>query len=331
MRLSDEPEKPLVVASATKTVTVLGNVKYKGVVQQPNGNWGAQIYADHKRIWLGTFKSAAEAATAYDSASIKLRRFDANSHRNFPRSDVTAYEQEFQDTYELEAVLNMIKDGSYQNKFRDFLKLRSQMVERINDGGSKQVRGEADQESDKCFYRTQQQFQKELTPSDVGKLNRLVIPKKHAVKYLPYINDDPNEKLEEGEIGGAVEDVELVFYDRTMRQWKFKYCYWKSSQSFVFTKGWNSFVKERKLKEKDVISFYICDVSDNVKTLEGQSQDKNFRMIDVRYYSENGSVVPKEVNMKTENFVSSKLKDEETKTEEKKGSFMLFGVMIQCS
>ncbi|XP_010463359.1 PREDICTED: AP2/ERF and B3 domain-containing transcription factor At1g50680-like [Camelina sativa] len=323
MRLSDEPEKALV------TVTDPGNVKYKGVVQQPNGNWGAQIYTDHKRIWLGTFKSAAEAATAYDSASIKLRRFDANSHRNFPRSDLTVHEEEFQDTYELEAVLNMIRDGSYQQKFREFLKLRSQMVARINDGGSKQVRGEADKESDKCFSWTQQ-FQKELTPSDVGKLNRLVIPKKYAVKYFPYINDDPNEKLEEGEIGGAVEDVELVFYDRrTMRQWKFKYCYWKSSQSFVFTKGWNSFVREKKLKEKDVISFYICDVPDNVKTVEGQ--DKNFWMIDVHYYSENGSVVPEEVNMKTENFVSSKLKDEEAKTEEKKGSFMLFGVRIQCS
>ncbi|XP_010481094.1 PREDICTED: AP2/ERF and B3 domain-containing transcription factor At1g50680-like [Camelina sativa] len=281
MRLNDEPEKALVVASATKTATVPGNIKYKGVVKQQNGHWGAQIYADHKRIWLGTFKSAAEAATAYDSASIKLRGFDANSHRNFPWSDLTVHEPEFQDTYELESVLNMIRDGSYQHKFRDFLKLRSQMVARINVGGSKQVRGQADQESDKCFYCTQL-FQKELTPSDVGKLNRLVIPKKYAVKFMPYINDDPNEILEEGEIGGAVEDVEIVFYDRTMRQWKFKCCYWKSSQSFVFTRGWNAFVKEKNLKEKDIIVFYNCDVPSNAKTLEGQS--KKFKLIDVHYF-----------------------------------------------
>ncbi|EOA38887.1 hypothetical protein CARUB_v10011257mg [Capsella rubella] len=338
MRLSDEPEQALVVASAIKTVAVSGNVKYKGVVQQQNGHWGAQIYADHKRIWLGTFKSAAEAATAYDSASIKLRRFDANAHRNFPLSDITVHEPDFQDCYEVESVLNMIRDGSYQHKFRDFLRIRSQIVASINIvDGSKQVRGEVDQESDKCFSCTQL-FQKELTPSDVGKLNRLVIPKKYAVKYMPSISDDQNEK-EEGEIGGAVEDLEIVFYDRAMRQWKFRYCYWKSSQSFVFTRGWNSFVKERNLKEKDVIIFYTCDVPNNVKTLEGQSN--NFLMIDVHYFSDNGSVVPEKVNMtahgsseerrKTENFVSSKLEDKVTKTEENKGSFMLFGVKIQCS
>ncbi|CAH8373023.1 unnamed protein product [Eruca vesicaria subsp. sativa] len=167
-----------------------------------------------------------------------------------------------------------------------------------------------------------------LTPSDVGKLNRLVIPKKHAVKYLPLINEDQNER-EEGEI---VEDVEVVFYDRTMRQWKFRYCYWRSSQSFVFTSGWKRFVKEKNLKERDVIVFYTCD-------LEGQSN--NFLMIDVHYYSEDDSVVTgKKVNesvhyssegqVKTQNFVNSKLKQDEAKpVEENKGGFMLFGVKIQ--
>ncbi|CAH8255204.1 unnamed protein product [Arabidopsis lyrata] len=336
MRLNDEPENALVVSSATKTVVVSGNVKYKGVVQQQNGHWGAQIYADHKRIWLGTFKSAAEAATAYDSASIKLRSFDANSHRNFPWSNITVHEPDFQDCYTTETVLNMIRDGSYPHKFRDFLRVRSQIVASMNIGGTKQVRGEVNQESDKCFSCTQL-FQKELTPSDVGKLNRLVIPKKYAVKYMPFISDDQSEK-EDGEIGGSVEDVEVVFYDRAMRQWKFRYCYWKSSQSFVFTRGWNSFVKEKNLKEKDVIVFYTCDVPNNVKTLEGQS--KTFLMIDVHYFSDNGTVVAEEVSMtvhdsseegmKTENFVSSKSKDKETKTEENKGGFMLFGVRIQC-
>ncbi|KAL6532754.1 hypothetical protein OROGR_013714 [Orobanche gracilis] len=42
--------------------------KFKGVVIQPNGHWGAQIYAKDQRIWLGTFKSEKEAAAAYDSA-----------------------------------------------------------------------------------------------------------------------------------------------------------------------------------------------------------------------------------------------------------------------
>ncbi|CAA7048413.1 unnamed protein product [Microthlaspi erraticum] len=209
------------------------------------------------------------------------------------------------------------------------------MVANINMVGSNQSRG-YEESSNKFFSRTQL-FQKKLTPSDVGKLNRLVIHKKDAVKYLPLRSDEQNER-EEGEIGGAGEDVEIVLYDRTMRQWKFRYCYWRSSQSFVFTRGWNGFVKEKNLKENDVIVFYACSVPSNVKTLEGQSN--NFLMIDVHCFSDNGFVVPEEVNetvlhnncveeIKTENFFKTKLEDEETKVAEKKGGFMLFGVRIQ--
>ncbi|KAG2304835.1 hypothetical protein Bca52824_033486 [Brassica carinata] len=323
MRLDEPPSDKALVSTAISKVSLSNSTKYKGVVQHQNGHWGAQIYVDHKRIWLGTFRSAAEAAMGYDSASIKLRSFDANSHRNFPWSDLTVHEPVFQKRYTTEAVLNMIKDGSYQREFKDFLKNRSQVVV-----GSKQSR--RDEESNKCFSCTQL-FQKELTASDVGKLNRLVIPKKYAVKYLPFLSDDQSER-EEGEI---VEDVEVVFYDREMRQWKFRYCYWRSSQSFVLTRGWIGFVKEKRLKEKDVITFYTCDVP----TLEGQS--KNFLMVDVHYFSDNDSVVTgEEVNktvhkssddvMKLENFSKSKLgEEEETKPEENKGGFMLFGVRIQ--
>ncbi|CAH8373036.1 unnamed protein product [Eruca vesicaria subsp. sativa] len=138
-----------VLVDSTKKVALLGNSKYKGVVQHQNGHWGAQIYIKHKRIWLGTFKSSVEAATAYDSASIKLRSFDDNSHRNFPLNAFTVYEPNFQKGYTTEAVLDMIKDGSYQRKFGDFLR---QNVTSINIFGSKQVQGgREDQESDKCL------------------------------------------------------------------------------------------------------------------------------------------------------------------------------------
>ncbi|ESQ30408.1 hypothetical protein EUTSA_v10012152mg [Eutrema salsugineum] len=320
----EEPDNAL-IATATKKVAYSGNARYKGVVQQQNGHWGAQIYADHKRIWLGTFKSAAEAATAYDSASIKLRGLDANAHRNFPWSDLTVHEPEFQEEHTTEAVLNMIRDGSYQQKFRESLSKRSQMVAMINTVGSEQSR--RDQESDNKCFSCKQLFQKKLTPSDVGKLNRLVIPKKCAVKYLPFLSVVQNER-EEGEIA---EDVEVVFYDRGMRPWKFRYCYWRSSQSFVFTRGWNGFVKEKNLKENDVIVFYEYDVSSNVKTLDGQS--KKFWMIDIHIFSGDEEVNETVHNssvkeLKTENFFSSKLEGEETKAEEKKGGFKLFGVMI---
>ncbi|CAI9298844.1 unnamed protein product [Lactuca saligna] len=82
-------------------------------------------------------------------------------------------------------------------------------------------------------------FEKRLTPSDVGKLNRLVIPKQYAEKYLPVIS------------GSLV----LSVVDESGKQWKFRYSYWNSSQSYVFTKGWSRFVKEKKLEAGDVVFF----------------------------------------------------------------------------
>ncbi|KAF8082558.1 hypothetical protein N665_0820s0016 [Sinapis alba] len=84
-------------------------------------------------------------------------------------------------------------------------------------------------------------FDKVLTPSDVGKLNRLVIPKQHAENYFP---------LEENQTGTV-----LDFEDRTGKLWRFRYSYWNSSQSYVMTKGWSRFVKEKKLESGDTVSF----------------------------------------------------------------------------
>ncbi|CAA3013455.1 AP2 ERF and B3 domain-containing transcription factor At1g50680 [Olea europaea subsp. europaea] len=206
--------------------------KYKGVVIQQNGHWGAQIYANHQRIWLGTFRSEKEAAMAYDSAAIKLRNGD--TQRNFPLSDVTIHEPNFQARAQVGHGLATSPNTT------GFL------------GG--------------------QLFQKELTPSDVSKLNRLVIPKKYAVKYFPRISD-----LEDNN-GGNTEEVELVFFDPSMRPWKFRYCYWKSSQSFVFTRGWNRFAKEKGLRPRDRIIFSAYGCRD------GSNEVRKLCMIDVAYY-----------------------------------------------
>ncbi|KAF9619294.1 hypothetical protein IFM89_006481 [Coptis chinensis] len=237
--------------------------RFKGVVPQQNGHWGAQIYAKHKRIWLGTFKSENEAGMAYDSAAIKLRSGD--SHRNFPLNNITIQEPKFQDLHSIESVLNMIKDGSYNSKFMDFVRHQSQKTELVEHNLGKGVTVDGG-----IFCH--QLFQKELTPSDVGKLNRLVIPKKHAIKYFPHVSEGTSE-----EVGSGVDDVQLVFFDRQNKSWKFRYCYWKSSQSFVFTRGWNRFVKEKDLKAKDVITFYKCEQRDLYK------EQKAFCMIDVGY------------------------------------------------
>ncbi|MCD7468053.1 hypothetical protein HAX54_005843 [Datura stramonium] len=86
-------------------------------------------------------------------------------------------------------------------------------------------------------------FDKVVTPSDVGKLNRLVIPKQHAEKYFP-LDSSTNEK-----------GLLLNFEDRNGKPWRFRYSYWNSSQSYVMTKGWSRFVKEKKLDAGDVVSF----------------------------------------------------------------------------
>ncbi|XP_071705032.1 AP2/ERF and B3 domain-containing transcription factor At1g50680-like [Rutidosis leptorrhynchoides] len=211
--------------------------RYKGVVPQQNGNWGAQIYTNNQRIWLGTFKSEIDAATAYDRASMKLRSSDAP--RNFPWTKLTQQEAKFQSHYNMEAILAMIKDGSYQSKFGDF---QRQMNENESDHNNLNPQKRI------CGYSCRLLFQKELTPSDVGKLNRLVIPKKYAVRYFPSVPEESE--------GFANDEVNLTFYDPQKRLWKFRYCYWKSSQSFVFTRGWNLFVKDKKLMAKDKITFY---------------------------------------------------------------------------
>ncbi|GMH09973.1 hypothetical protein Nepgr_011814 [Nepenthes gracilis] len=86
-------------------------------------------------------------------------------------------------------------------------------------------------------------FEKPLTPSDVGKLNRLVIPKQHAEKYFPLSGDSGNKGLL------------LSFEDESAKCWRFRYSYWNSSQSYVLTKGWSRYVKEKHLDAGDVILF----------------------------------------------------------------------------
>ncbi|KAE8055018.1 hypothetical protein FH972_011888 [Carpinus fangiana] len=127
---------------------------------------------------------------------------------------------------------------------------REQMMRAASDGGKQHLhelmdsspRNEDESQGINVMER-EHMFDKVVTPSDVGKLNRLVIPKQHAEKYFP-LDSSANEK-----------GLLLNFEDRNGKPWRFRYSYWNSSQSYVMTKGWSRFVKEKKLDAGDIVSF----------------------------------------------------------------------------
>lgn len=103
-------------------------------------------------------------------------------------------------------------------------------------------------------------FQKMLTPSDVGRQNRLVIPKKHAERHFP-------AQARSGvQIPGKSTACNVTVRTRGGnmlnfrdvnggRVWRFRFSYWNRSRSYVLTRGWSRFVKEKKLEAGDQISF----------------------------------------------------------------------------
>ena len=112
-------------------------------------------------------------------------------------------------------------------------------------------------------------FEKAVTPSDVGKLNRLVVPKQHAEKHFP-LKRAPDAAAAAAATGKG---VLLNFEDGEGKVWRFRYSYWTSSQSYVLSRGWSRFVREKGLAAGDTVAFSQAAIT------YGETMDVKRRML----------------------------------------------------
>lgn len=236
----------------------LPSSQYKGVVPQPNGRWGAQIYERHSRVWLGTFDSETAAAKAYDVAAQRFRGRDAATNfRPLSESDPSDLQQlQFLKSHSKSEIVDMLRKHTYNDELNAFAMSAASTSPSATSvvTAAKMAASTATGKGNVPYY--EHLFDKTVTPSDVGKLNRLVVPKQYAEKHFPMSPTVSGGTMGAGEGDGQNKGLLLSFEDKGGKVWRFRYSYWNSSQSYVLTKGWSRFVKEKGLRAGDVISFH---------------------------------------------------------------------------
>ncbi|XP_042486369.1 B3 domain-containing transcription factor NGA3-like [Macadamia integrifolia] len=237
--VADVAKNPMFSSCSTSSSSPSPSSNYshynKGLMPHPNISWGAQANdrqhqqrRRRQRLWLlGTLESKEEGTRCNNKAvlgeqdpsfSPRLDQMDLSSHQ-------TQSSNSDADAGDTAAAGN---GGSSSN----------------GGNGPSGPMGSGSGGSSSCrIIEREHMFDKVVTPSDVGKLNRLVIPKQHAEKYFP-LDSTTNEK-----------GLLLSFEDRNGKPWRFRYSYWNSSQSYVMTKGWSRFVKDKRLDAGDIVSF----------------------------------------------------------------------------
>jgi bifunctional DNA-binding transcriptional regulator/antitoxin component of YhaV-PrlF toxin-antitoxin module len=87
-------------------------------------------------------------------------------------------------------------------------------------------------------------LRKQLSPSGVSSLGRIVLPKKEAETHLPQLD--------------ASEGVLLTMTDYdTAQNWTFRYRFWSNNKSRMYLlENTRDFVKAHNLQERDILTLY---------------------------------------------------------------------------
>ncbi|KAI4300524.1 hypothetical protein L6164_033893 [Bauhinia variegata] len=196
------------------------NPSTSGPPTYPSASWSSQLYHHHHQQTTSTWLNSHSPV---NSISV----YPASTHNNNNSNISSSSSSRFNLNHDED------DDEEYDNA-----------VQAVNVSIDDQS-GSLDKQ-DHLENEKEPMFEKPLTPSDVGKLNRLVIPKQHAEKYFPL-----GAAGDSGESRGLL----LSFEDESGKCWRFRYSYWNSSQSYVLTKGWSRYVKEKRLDAGDIVLF----------------------------------------------------------------------------